>query len=127
MALPVIGLVGEIIKGGLGYFKDRQNLKHQQKVQVLTQTVDWETRALETSGWKDEVWTGTLVAPIWVIVCGNLFGYPDIANNMMDSLRQLEDTPLWFQGAMGVAVSAAFGAKGVKLWQAGKEKQRKAG
>ncbi len=123
--MPILGLVGDLISEGFGFFRERQQLKHQKKKQQIENQADWETRALETSGWKDEFWTIVLGGPLIVIFVGTLLNEPAMVQNMVDALKKMEDLPTWYQGAIGISIGASFGVKGYKVIQAAAEKKRK--
>lgn len=120
-----LGIIGELIGEGVGFFRDRQKLKHETKSQQIANRADWETRALETAGWKDEFWTVVLGLPLIVIFIGTLFGMDDIVARMNAALQALQETPIWYQSAIGIAIGSAFGVKGYKVYRAGREKDAK--
>lgn len=118
-------LIPTIIGEGIGYFRERQQLKHQSKSERINKQSDWETKALDTSGYKDEIWTATIIAPLWIIFAGTLFGWTEVVENMIAALKSVSDLPVWYQGAIGISLSASFAVKGYSVRQAAREKEAK--
>lgn len=67
--------------------------------------IAWENTAQQNAGWKDEYWTLLISAPFI------LTWFPGMQDTIMQGFRSFEAMPDWYQMAVGVAVSAAFGFK----------------
>ena len=69
--------------------------------------IAWEKTSLEQSGWKDEYWTIVLSLPM--IMCF----IPGLVTYVERGFMALQQTPLWYRYAVGVAIGSAFGVKQV--------------
>nr|DAS94395.1 MAG TPA: holin [Caudoviricetes sp.] len=118
-ASPVSGVIDSIAT----WFKTRQEIKRAEtdsKLRILeakaNATVElyksgvvgdiaWENTAQQNAGWKDEYWTLIISAPfllVWI---------PGMEEYIHKGFEAFELMPDWYQMAVGVAVSAAFGFK----------------
>jgi len=65
--------------------------------------VDWNINAQNNSGWKDEWFTIILSIPM--VMCF----VPGLADYVQAGFAALETTPMWYQSAVGIAISSSFG------------------
>jgi len=69
--------------------------------------IAWEKTSLDQSGWKDEFWTIVIAIPM--VMCF----MPFMVQFVVAGFAALAQTPVWYQGLVGVAVASAFGCKQV--------------
>ena len=116
-------LLGSLPEEVAGYYRDKQKLKHELKLEKIKSEVarekaradaasklaereaEWELEQIRNSGWKDEYWTIVLSAPV-VLVFIPWF-QPYIAGGFVS----LEQAPEWYLVAVGTAIAAAFGVR----------------
>ena len=79
--------------------------------------IAWEKTSLEQSGWKDEYWTIVLSLPM--IMCF----IPGLVTYVERGFMALQQTPLWYRYAIGVAIGSAFGVKKLSAFMALKKGQ----
>lgn len=105
------------------YFKERQKLKNEIKLEKLrgeiahqkakaevaavlaTREAEWELEQIRNSGWKDEYWTIVLSAPVILVFIP--WFQPYIAGGFVS----LDQAPEWYLVAVGTAIAAAFGVR----------------
>lgn len=119
IASPVSAIVDSVAD----WFKTRQAIKQaetESRLKILeakaNATVElyksgivgdiaWENAAQQNSGWKDEYWTLIISVPfllVWI---------PGMEEYIHKGFEAFDLMPDWYQMAVGVAVSAAFGFK----------------
>ena len=104
---PALGLAETVIKG-------KQRVKEAEitaKEKAAAAKDDWELEAIKNSGWKDELWT-----VLFVLIVGACF-LPFAQPYVFDGFAALDQTPTWFQIAIGMSVSASFGIKAYDLFK----------
>lgn len=86
-------------------------IKHVQTAQVGE--IDWDMMAMKNStlSWKDEMWTIVLAIPM--VMCFIPFLSPYVALGF----AAVSTMPVWYQGALTLAIAAAFGKKAYSDWQ----------
>jgi len=86
-------------------------IKHIQTAQAGE--IDWDMMAMKNSAlsWKDEYWTIVLSIP----AIGGFI--PFMAPYIEAGFIALGGMPVWYQGAFGLAIAAAFGKKAYSDWQ----------
>ena len=67
--------------------------------------IAWESTSLDNSGWKDEYWTIVLSMPM--IMCF----IPGLVTYVERGFVALQNTPEWYQYAIGIAIGSAFGVR----------------
>lgn len=67
--------------------------------------IAWEKTSLDQSGFKDEYWTIILSIPM--VMCF----IPGLVIYVERGFMALQETPTWYQYAIGVAIGAAFGIR----------------
>lgn len=72
--------------------------------------IDMEGKLLDQAGWKDEYWTIVMSIPLVMCFIPGMDGY------VYDGFDVLSDTPVWYQGLLGIVIGAPFGVR--KLGQA---------
>jgi len=109
-----------IIKEGLSFvstiIKGKQKLKQAEissRAKAIRGRENWEATSAEAAAesWKDELWTVLFVAII--AACFIPYTQPYV----FEGFRALEETPQWFQIAVGMSISASFGIKGYKMFK----------
>lgn len=106
---PALDLVGTVVKG-------KQRIKEAEisaKEKAIQSKDNWElemARASATS-WKDELWT-----ILFVCIIASCF-IPVTQPYVFEGFRALEETPTWFQIAVGMSISASFGIKAYDLFK----------
>jgi hypothetical protein len=103
---PAFELASTVIKG-------KQRVKEAEissKEKSAEAKDNWELEAIRASAtsWKDELWTVLFVGII--AACFIPYTQPYV----FEGFRALEETPQWFQLAIGMSVSASFAVKGWK-------------
>ena len=80
-------------------------------------SIDWDEQNAKNAAtsWKDEFWTIVLAIP--AVLCF----IPGGATYVADGFAVLKETPEWYQYALLVAISAAFGWSKLMQWKKGKE------
>lgn len=71
--------------------------------QGLAGDIAWENTSRNDSGWKDEFWTIVIASPL--ILSWIPFTQPWVANGF----QSFNAMPDWYQIAVGISISAAFG------------------
>lgn len=66
--------------------------------------VEWNTRAQQNSGWRDEWITIMLSAPLVLI-----FGPDAIQAQIAEGFMHLQELPAWYKSAVGLMIGSAFG------------------
>jgi len=64
-----------------------------------------ESKGIDNAGWKDEFWTIVLSIPL--VMCW----IPGLDGWVYDGFYILEDTPMWYQYCLGIAIGAPFGVR----------------
>ena len=106
---PALGLVETVIKG-------KQRVKEAEisaKEKAIESKDNWELEMAKASAtsWKDELWTVLFVAIIAACFI------PSAQPYVFEGFRALEETPTWFQIAIGMSVSASFGIKAYTMFK----------
>jgi hypothetical protein len=119
-------LLGGPATAVVDYFKFKKELSHNRRMHKLeTERAiaeakvtairegrkldhDWELKAWEHSGWKDEYWT--IIISIPLVMCF----VPTAAPVVLDGFNALSKTPVWYQTVVGIVICAAFG---VRWWR----------
>lgn len=114
-------LIGPIITGIIGYFRDKAELKaveRQNKIEAQKaigqarlenirqgkiNEAEWNLTSIRQSGWKDEWLTIILSIPLVLVF------FPGMVDNMMAGFAALEQTPEWYRYSVGVMIASAFG------------------
>jgi hypothetical protein len=106
-------ILGPIIKGVTGFFKDKAKLKQAKlegEIAVLKSAAqnisDWEKVMAGASkdSWKDEFWTVLWSIPLIL----GFVGYADIAQEGFVALAAMPD---WYQYTLVTMVLASFGIR----------------
>ena len=91
---------------------------HLQKIEYVKQgriaEVEWNKTAMQTAGWRPGFLTIVLSLPMILVF------FPPFVPYMEVGFAALEETPVWYRGAIAVMISAAFGYKKFADWQMGK-------
>ncbi len=121
MALPILGILGMILKPVAGIFTNSQDRKKaklhsdlaiqtamtQAKIDRLStgQKADiaWENLSVTNSGWKDEWFTIVLSIPAILVFV------PGMVEYVRAGFEALQQCPDWYQWMLGIAVGSAFG------------------
>lgn len=106
---PALDLAGTIVKG-------KQRVKEAEisaKEKAIASKDNWELEMARASGasWKDELWTVLFVAIIAACFIPSMQPY------VFEGFRALEETPAWFQVAIGMSISASFGIKAYTMFK----------
>ena len=104
---PAFELAGTIVKG-------KQRVKEAEisaKEKAIQSKDSWELEAIKGAGFKDDFWT--LIFGGIVIACF----IPAAQPYVFDGFKALDETPTWFQIAIGMSVSASFGIKAYNLFK----------
>jgi len=106
---PAFDLAGTIVKG-------KQRVKEAEitaKEKAIQSKDNWELEMAKASGnsWKDELWT-----ILFVGIIASCF-IPAAQPYVFEGFRALEETPTWFQIAVGMSISASFGIKAYNLFK----------
>ena len=64
---------------------------------------EWNLKAIENSGWKDEWMTLILSVPLVLAFI------PDAVPHLRAGFAALMEMPVWYQGAVAVMIAASFG------------------
>lgn len=84
-----------------------EDARHQRRMTNISEErsaeVDWNINAQNNSGWKDEWFTIILSIPM--IMCF----IPGLAVYVQAGFDALRETPMWYQSAVGIAISSSFG------------------
>jgi|TARA_R110000823_G_scaffold217285_2_gene346652 hypothetical protein len=104
----LIGLATTVVTGKQRITEAKVTAKEKQ----MAATDNWELEAMKASGesWKDELWT-----VLFVIIIAACF-VPGMQPYVVGGFLALEQTPTWFQVAIGMSVSASFGIKAYSLF-----------
>ena len=106
---PALGLAETVIKG-------KQRVKEAEisaKEKAIASKDNWELEMAKASAtsWKEELWTVLFVAIIAACFV------PATQPYVFEGFRALEETPTWFQVAIGMSVSASFGIKAYTMFK----------
>jgi len=106
---PAIELASTVIKG-------KQRVKEAEisaKEKAVASKNDWELESAKAAAtsWKDELWT-----VLFVVIIAACF-FPSSQPYVFEGFRALEETPNWFQIAIGMSVSASFGIKAYTMFK----------
>lgn len=109
---PITDLAGSFLKNKA----EEKQAKHEAKINVIKNDADWEAKMADASkdSWKDEFWTLVLALPIFLICWGIAVDDITVLNNVKKAFVVLESLPEWYQGLLVLAVTAAFGRKGLQ-------------
>jgi hypothetical protein len=87
--------------------QELESVRHERVVQNIREgraaETDWNINAQNNSGWRDEAVTILLSIPLLLcfIPGGDVY--------VVRGFQALEQTPLWFQGAIMLMIASAFG------------------
>lgn len=123
-----LSLLGPIIGLGKDWLERREQRKvmdrqlehekHMKKIEYVREgriaEVDWNKKALDNSGWKDEYLTIILSAPLVLVF------FPGMVPYIEEGFRVLEGTPPWYRAAVAVMIGATFGYRKYADWQMNK-------
>lgn len=120
MLKMLLGPVADLASGYLQNKAEEKKLRHQAKMQVISNGAEWESKMADASAssWKDEFWTLVLAAPVFMI--GYAIAMDDVAviERVDLAFAALNTLPEWYQYLLFLAVSASFGIRGAdKLMQ----------
>jgi type IV secretory pathway VirB3-like protein len=112
--------ITELVTGFLKNKAEEKKLRHQAKMQAISNGAEWEAKMADASAssWKDEFWTLVLAAPVFMI--GYAIAMNDVAviERVDLAFAALDTLPEWYQYLLFLAVSASFGIRGAdKLMQ----------
>lgn len=100
----------EIAKGVIQNRQHKRELKHAVQIQRIQNVeagrvaeAEWNVKALENSGWKDEWFVLLLSVPLVLAF------FPTAVPYVMEGFNALEQMPGWYQSGLGVAIAASFG------------------
>lgn len=114
MLKMLLGPVADLASGYLQNKAEEKKLRHQAKMQVISNGAEWESKMADASAssWKDEFWTICLAAPIFMI--GYAIAMDDVAviQRVDMAFAALNTLPEWYQYLLFLAVSASFGIRG---------------
>ena len=105
----LIGLATTVVTGKQRITEAKVSAKEKQ----MAATDNWELEAMRASAtsWKDELWTLLFVGIIIACFVPSMQPYVKIG------FESLDETPTWFQVAIGMSVSASFGIKAYSLFK----------
>lgn len=118
--MGVLSAVSEPIKEIVGGWQKRKTVKlagdikiaeaktnaHIKKIETgQAADIAWEKTSIENSSWKDEFWTIILSIPMILCFIPGFEGY------VVMGFAALENVPDWYQYAVGIAISSAFGVR----------------
>jgi type IV secretory pathway VirB3-like protein len=120
MLKMLLGPIAELVTGFLKNKAEEKKLRHQAKMQAISNGAEWEAKMADASAssWKDEFWTLVLAAPVFMI--GYAIAMNDVAviERVDLAFAALDTLPEWYQYLLFLAVSASFGIRGAdKLMQ----------
>lgn len=119
-------LTGAPVEAVADYFKERQRLKQEVRLEKLRGKVlyerakseraaasegydrDWETLQIQNAGWKDEFTLLVLSIPM---ICVFI---PPLAPYIADGFAKLEGTPDWYRWLVIMVYSATWG---IRVWR----------
>ncbi len=114
----MFGLIGSVVKQGIGFFQQRQELKHERKVQQIKGDREWENQAVKGNDIPEILWTVAFIWPFYLIPAGVLFGKESWIQGTQAAIETLGDLPQWWLGGASILISAAVGVRGFKLKKA---------
>lgn len=135
--LDFIPIIGPIIKGVAGWVEHKQRLaevkqegairiaqartestlKMAEAGQMAEVTWDQQAQVNAQTSWKDEWFTIVLSIPM--IMCF----IPGLDVYVTKGFESMANTPVWYQGAVGVAIAASFGYRKLVDWMDRKDSQ----
>lgn len=119
MALPLIGVaistVGGFLSDRNAKKREKNNAVHEREVAMIKSDTDYNHKALENEGWKDEYLTIILSLPFVTFFIGTVFQLPSLTEGTHDFFVAMEGAPEWYQWAFLGMVAAIFGLKGWTL------------
>ena len=119
-------LLGTVAPEVAGYYRDRQKLKHERRLEVLRGKIayekakseraaasegydaEWEIAQIKNSGWKDEFTLIILSIPMVGVFIPGLEGY------MAAGFANLENTPDWYRWLVTMIYAATWG---IRIWR----------
>ena len=119
-------LLGSVAPEVAGYYRDKQKLKHERKLEVLRGKIeyekakshraamsegydaDWEIAQIKNSGWKDEFTLLILSIPMIGVFI------PYTAPYMHEGFAALETTPDWYRWLIIMIYAATWG---IRVWR----------
>jgi len=114
---PLINLVGGYITHKLEITKIEREGEIKRAQAVVDNEATWDKTAIENAGWKDEYLTIVLSIPL---IAGFI---PGLEVYVLRGFSVLEQTPTWYQAAIGVMIAAAFGIKSFSKYMEKKAKE----
>lgn len=118
MALPIVGIIGSVLKNGFGIFGDylegKRKLKYAEvnaKLRMLesaqAHTQDWENLWAQqaSSSLKDEWWTAIVSIPLILVFFPGMVGY------VREGFEVLNTLPEWYIQLVMIAFGASFGIR----------------
>jgi len=125
---PLSLIAGPLVDLGKSWVQGRQQRKaqerqlehekHMKKIEYVREgriaEVEWNKKAMDQSGWKDEYLTVILSAPLVLVF------FPGLVPYIEEGFRVLDTTPAWYRAAVAVMIGAAFGYRKYADWQMNK-------
>ena len=122
----VAKLIGTVSEKAADLYMQRQDLKHEVKMEKLRgkaeweaaktrrasesegRDADWESQSIANSGWKDELVIIVLTLPMVGVFIPGLQSY------IADGFEKLEGTPDWYRWLIMMIYAATFG---IRIWR----------
>lgn len=104
----IVGLAGGWMKNK----QEKQVLKHQKELEVISSTSNWEELQAQNSGhsWKDEWFTVILSVPL----IGAFI--PEMVPHIGAGFEVLVAMPDFYKAFLGSAIAASFGIRALSKW-----------
>lgn len=112
MIPQIISGVVSLATGWMANKKEKQVLKHQKELEVISSTSNWEELQASNSkgSFKDEWFTLILSVPM----VGAFF--PQAVAHIQQGFVVLEGMPDFYKGFLGAAIAASFGVRALTKW-----------
>jgi len=123
----VVGaLLGKVAPEVAGYYRDKQKLEHERKLEILKGKLayeaaktaraeasegrdhEWELESIKNSGWKDEWILILLSIPLVLVFIPQAQGY------ILIGFQNLAQTPDWYQWLVMLIFTAVYG---IRIWR----------
>ena len=119
-------LLGSVAPEVAGYYRDKQKLKHERKLEILRGKIayekakseraaasegydhEWEIAQIKNSGWKDEFTLIILSIPMIGVFI------PQLAPYMNEGFETLATTPDWYRWLVIMIYAATWG---IRVWR----------
>lgn len=119
-------LLGGFGEGVVDYYKEKQALKHERKLEVMRGKIlyerakseraaasegydhDWETAQIRNSGWKDEFTLIVLSIPMVLVFV------PGFEHYIATGFDNLANTPEWYRWLVIMIYAASWG---IRIWR----------